>query len=131
MKFKVLKSSFDGISGGASDHNGIESVLHEITYHKGWPSLGELHASITKWSEGAKPGDVYCTQVTAVVAVAVDTIDRVDDVCHHCGREGLDYGELEPVEGGEIEQTVECPECGERWKDVFTLTEQRRLCKGG
>lgn len=132
MRFKVLKSSLDGISGGASDFATIDDVLREVSYHKGWPSLKDLHASILKWSLKAHPGDVYCTQVTAIVAVAVDRLNRADDVCHHCGHEeGLDYGDLDPVEGGDIEQMVKCPQCGERWMDVFTLTEQRALCREG
>jgi hypothetical protein len=131
MRYKVLKSSLDGISGGASDYTTIDDVLREVSYHKGWPSLKDLHASILKWSYSARPGDVYCTQVTAIVAVAVDRLNRADDECHHCGHEGLDYEELSPVEGGDIEQRVACPECGERWMDVFTLSEQRALCKGG
>lgn len=129
MKFKVLKSSMDGISGGASEFTKVDDVLREISYHKGWPTLNDLHASILKWSYKARPGDVYCTQVTAIVAVAVDRLDRADDVCHHCGHEGLDYGDLDAVEDGDIEQRVKCPGCGERWMDVFTLTEQRALCK--
>jgi hypothetical protein len=131
MRFKVLKSSTDGISGGASDYATIDEVLREVSYHKGWPSLKDLHAAILKWSYKAHPGDVFCTQVTAIVAVAVDRLDRAEDVCHHCGHEGMGYGELSPVEDGNIEQEVCCPGCGERWMDVFTLSEQRTLSKKG
>lgn len=111
MRFKVLKSSMDGISGGSSYFNSIDDVLREVR----------------KWAKKARPGDVYCTQVTAIVAVAVDRLDRAEDVCHHCGHEGLQYGALSPVEDGNIEQDVCCPGCGERWMDVFTLSEQRTL----
>lgn len=124
MRFKVLKSSMDGISGGASDFNSIDDVLREICFYKGWPSLAELHASIKKWSLNCRPGSVYTTQVTAIVAVAVDQLSRADDECHYCGHEGLDYDDLHPTDGGDIEQEVMCPGCGERWKDVFTLSEQ-------
>jgi hypothetical protein len=130
MRFKIIKSSLDGISGGASDYTSISDVLREINYSKGWSSIKELHESILKWAVNARPGDVYCTQVTAVIAVAVDHLSRVDDECRHCGEEGLDYDELSPVEGGDIEQRVKCPHCGERWVDVFTLSEQRKLSKG-
>lgn len=131
MRFKVIKSSLDGISGGASSFATIEEVMREVSYYKGWPTLKDLHDSILNWSLKAQPGDVYCTQVTAIVAVAVDPLDRADDVCHHCGHEdGLDYGDLNPVEGGNIEQIVKCPQCGERWMDVFTLSEQRPLSRG-
>jgi ribosomal protein S27AE len=131
MRFKVLKSSLDGISGDASTYAAIDEVLREVSYYKGWPSLQDLHAAILKWSQNAHPGSVFCTQVTAIVAVAVDRLDQADGVCPRCGYdEGLDYGELDPVEGGDIEQRVKCPECGERWMDVFTLSEQRALCKG-
>lgn len=130
MRFKILKSSLDGISGGASDYTAIDDVLREVCYFKGWASLEDMQAVIRKWADKAKPGDVFTTQVTAIVAVAVDRLNRIDDECHHCGHEGLDYDELEPVEGGDIEQRVTCPECGERWIDVFALSEQRALCRG-
>ena len=130
MQFRVLRSSLDGISGGESVFTAIDDVLRQVSYFKGWSSLNQLHASILKWAATANPGDVYCTQVTAIVAVAVNSLSRADDVCHHCGREeGLDYGDLDPVEAGDIEQVVECPGCGERWMDVFALVEQRALCR--
>jgi DNA-directed RNA polymerase subunit RPC12/RpoP len=131
MRFKILKSGLDGISGGESAYSTIDDVLREVSYHKGWPSREALHTSILKWSNEARPGSVFCTQVTAIVAVAVDQLNRVDDECHHCGHEGLDYGDFDPVESGDIEQEVKCPECGERWMDIFTLTEQRDLCREG
>jgi hypothetical protein len=130
MRFKVLKSSFDGISGGESNYENIDDVLREISYHKGWDSIEQLRKSIKKWAKEARPGSVFSTQVTAIIAVGVDRLNRADDVCHHCGYEdGLDYGEMDGVEGGNIEQTTSCPECGERWVDVFVLAEQRSLCK--
>lgn len=86
MLYKVLKSSFDGISGGESKFTSIDDVLREISYHKGWPSLKALHASILKWSVNASPGDVYCTQVTAIVAVAVDCLSRSDEGAAPRGR---------------------------------------------
>jgi len=128
MKFKVLKSSMDGISGGASDYATIDDVLREISFYKGWPSLKALHNAIRKWSHNARPGGVFCTQVTAVVAVAVDRLDSPDDdLCPHCGHDGLDYDDVEPVEGGDFEQRVSCPRCGERWIDVYSLTDRRSL----
>lgn len=127
MKFKVLKSGPDGISGGASDIDSIEGVLREVMYFAGWPSRLALHDSIRKWATAARPGAVFTTQVTAIVAVAVDCLDREDDQCHHCGHEGLDYEDIGPVDGGDLEQEVTCPGCGKRWLDVFTLVEQREV----
>lgn len=129
MIFKVLKSSFDGICGGESRYDKIEDILSEISYHKGWPSIEELHKAIKKWAKKCHPGDVFSTQVTAIVAVAVDRLNRQDDECHHCGCDGMDYEAPEPVEGGDIEQKVKCPHCGERWIDVFGLIEQHELFK--
>lgn len=129
MRFKVLKSSLDGISGGASDYNDIKSVLREICHHKGWPSLKALHDSIKKWAKKARPGDVYTTQVTAIVVVAEDTFEYQDDICPYCGAEGLDYQDFDPVEGGQIEQKVSCRHCDKCWLDVFSLTEQRELLR--
>ena len=50
--------------------------------------------------------------------------------CPYCGHDDvdLDYRDLEPVEGGDVEQVVSCPGCGRRWKDVFRLAEVRELC---
>ena len=129
MRFIILKSSFDGISGGAATYTDIEEILREIRFHKGWDSLKELHDSIRKWFAVCRPGDVFCTQVTAIVATSINPLDYEVDICPHCDYEGLDYGDLQPVESGDIEQEVECPNCSERWIDVFTLTEQRSLVK--
>jgi ribosomal protein S27E len=63
------------------------------------------------------------------VACAIDPVEFEDDQCPDCNHEGLEYGELEPIAGGKIQQEVECPECGERWHEVFVLAERRILCK--
>lgn len=76
MKFKVLKSGPDGISGDASEYNTIDDVLRQISYHKGWPALDDLHASIRKWSTKARPGDVYCTQVTTTRTTTSSSLAR-------------------------------------------------------
>ena len=128
MRFKVLKSSLDGISGGAYSYDTVYEVLREVSYHNGWPTLKDLHSAILDWSRVARPGDVFCTQVTAIVAVA-NRLSRVDDICFHCGSDGLEYGDIEPVEDGNIEQVIRCAKCGERWQDVFSLIEQRALAK--
>lgn len=126
MWFKVLKSSLDGISGGSATYDSITNVLREISYHKGWDSLEDLHKAIREWADHARPGDTFCTQVTAVVAVSIDALSVEDDVCPHCGfEEGLDYDDFDPVEGGDLEQRVTCPSCGRRWTDVFALIERR------
>lgn len=131
MRFKVLKSSMDGISGGASEYAKIDDAMLEISSHMGWPSLRDLQTSILRWSYGCRPGDVYCTQAAVIVAGAVERTGRADDVCHHCGREGLYYDNLVLVEDGSVERVVSCPECGEWWRDVFTLTEQRACAGSG
>lgn len=133
MRYKVLKSSMDGISGGASRFDSIEEVLKEISYHKGWDTLKQLHAAIKRWAKEANPGSVFTTQVTAIVAVAVDRFERQDDVCHHCGFEGpLDYDEMEPVGECEwdIQQKSGCPKCGRQWLDTFVLSGQCELFGG-
>jgi len=40
----------------------------------------------------------------------------------------VECGELDPVEDGDIEQTVKCLKCGRRWMDVFRLVEVHELC---
>ena len=126
MRFKVLKFGLDGISGWESNFDKIEDVLRGISYHKGWPSLKKLHAAILKWAEKTTPGDVFCTHTTVVVTVAIDPLDLVDDACHHCGyEEGLDCTDVNPAEGGNLQQGVKCPKCGKRWRNIYTLTAQR------
>lgn len=125
MRFKLLKSGFDGISGGESDYPSIDAVLHEIVYFRGWNSLEELHASIRKWAKQVRAGDVFCTQGSVIVATTSSFED--EDMCPHCGLDGMDYEELSPTEGGIIEQSVKCPGCGERWVDIFSLTGRRSL----
>lgn len=129
MRYKVLKSGPDGICAGGLNYTRIEDVLSEILHYKGWASLDALHQAIVTWASDAEPGDVYCTPTSAIVVVSPTRHDFEDDICHLCGHEGLDYQELSPVEGGDIEQEVTCPGCGERWMDVFTLIAQRSLCK--
>lgn len=46
MRFKVIKAGFDGISGGQSTYETIGDVLKEISFHKGWGSVKQLHAAI-------------------------------------------------------------------------------------
>lgn len=129
MRFKVLKSSFEGFSVVTSDS--IDAALREIFFFKGWESKEKLHAAIRKWAEVARPGDVFCTQVTAIVAVAVSKFEQAEDVCPHCDQTGLDYDEFDATEDGNVEQRVGCPHCGRRWVDVFILAEQRPLAKRG
>lgn len=133
MKFKVLKSSFSGISGGESDFLTIENVLREIFDYRGWSSLADLHAAIKKWADNAKLGDVFCTRVTAIVVTAANDFYEDEDTCIHCGGTGLEYDCFDTVEGGThdtVEQRVECTRCEALWVDVFTLTGQRVLRKG-
>lgn len=127
MIYKILKSSFDGISGGASRYDTIDEVLREVSYHKGWESKEQLHEAIRRWAIQAEPGSIFCTQVTAIVAVAVSKCSQTEDLCPYCGITGLDYQELGPIESGDLEQEVSCPDCGKRWVDVFTLADRREL----
>lgn len=129
MRFKVLKSSLDGISGGQSSYTSIKEVLREIIWYKGWDSREQLHESIRKWSENCQPGSVFTTQVTAIIAVGIESGIRVDDECTECGHEGLDYQDLDPVEDGGIQQEVSCPGCGLHWMDKFVLVDRKELPK--
>jgi DNA-directed RNA polymerase subunit M/transcription elongation factor TFIIS len=129
MSFRVIKSGFDGISGGDSRYDSIKDVLREISYSKGWDSIEQLHKSITKWAKSAKPGSVFSTQVTAIVVARDELTTEDHDECSECGHEGLDYGEFELQEGAHLEQEVWCPECGARWSDMFEFAERRELAK--
>jgi hypothetical protein len=106
-----------------------DSITDIQQWHDGWDSFEDLHAAIRKWQSTCRPGDVFCTQARAIVACAVDPESQEDDVCPYCGHDdGLDYDNLDPVEGGNIEQRVKCPRCSEVWMDVFALSERRSLC---
>lgn len=127
MRFKVFKSSFDGISGGASMYESIDDVLNEIACAKGWNSIKELHAAIRKWAETARPGASFCTHVTAIVAIPTDLSERTQKICLECGLSAcLEYGPLVYTATGNVEQCVHCTECDARWSDIFALAEQRR-----
>jgi uncharacterized protein with PIN domain len=39
----------------------------------------------------------------------------------------LDYGELSPVESGNIEQKISCDKCRRCWVDIFHLVDIREL----
>jgi hypothetical protein len=132
MHYVILKSSLDGISGGTSRYTSINEVLREISYHRGWDSREQLHTAIRFWAEhDPQPGSVFCTQVTAIVAVGLERGIHADDECTECGHQGMDYGELAPMESGDIEQEVSCSQCGRRWMDVFVLADRRALFKRG
>ncbi len=127
MKYRVVKSSLDGISGGANLFS-LDEACKEIYHFKNWNSLEELHASIRKWAKKAKSGEVYTTAVSAIIAV--DVIDELNgEECPECQSEEIDYGELSPEEGGRITQTGTCDKCGARWQDEFALVERHQLCK--
>lgn len=130
MKFKVIKSSFDGICGGESRFDSIDEVLREVAYSKGWISQAEMHEAIRKWAKQCRAGDVFCTHVTAIVAVGPSRPDRVEDECPNCLHKGLEYGEIDGTEDGDLEQLVSCPSCCRRWVDTFTLSDQRVLKEG-
>lgn len=127
MQYKVLKSGLDGISGGDSLYASIDEVLREISYHRGWDNLKQLHNAIRRWSNDVEPGSVFATQASAIIAIGVGRSLHADDLCTECGHEGMDYTELEPVEGGDFEQDVSCPGCGGRWRDVYVLADRHRL----
>jgi hypothetical protein len=52
------------------------------------------------------------------------------DGCPYCkaDMEQFDYGEMDPVEDGSVEQKVKCLQCKRVWMDVFLLKEVRELC---
>ena len=128
MKFRIIKSSVDGVSGGDSLMDIDDICQRHIFFSRGWDSLKKLHEAIKAWSEKAAPGDVFKTHASVVVAAGFDPMDD-QHACPKCECEDLDYGDLDPFESGDIEQIVSCCECGERWKDVFVLAERRKLCK--
>lgn len=126
MKFRVIKASIDGICGGDSTLF-LKQVLAGVRYHAGWSNLNEMHAAIRRWAKQAKPGSCFKTRGSAIVATGcIDSPPEVDKY-PKCGEENLDYGDLDPVEEGNIEQTVTCPKCGERWQDIFVLAERHEL----
>jgi hypothetical protein len=130
MHYVILKSSLDGISGGTSRYTSIDEVLREIFDHRGWDSREQLHKAIRNWAEqDPHPGSVFCTQGTAIVAVGLACGIHANVECTECGHRGMDYGELAPVESGDIEQEVSCPQCGRRWQDVFVLADRREFFK--
>lgn len=54
-----------------------------------------------------------------------------NNCCPYCKAEiyhAGEYEEMEPVEDGNVEQTVICLKCNRRWTDVYTLTDVRELC---
>jgi hypothetical protein len=130
MRFRVLKSGFDGISGGDSRFDSIDEVLRDINFYRGWDSREQLHDAIRKWAVRAEPGSVFTTQVTGIVAYGVGDGVRYGDACDGCGQEDLKYEKIVLTDAGHIEQEISCPECNRRWKDIFTLAERRVLEPG-
>lgn len=52
------------------------------------------------------------------------------DECPYCREdiwEVAEFGELDPVECGDIEQKVKCTACGRTWIDVFRLIDVREI----
>lgn len=125
-KYRVIKSSFDGVSGGDSLFT-LKEALSELYHCKGWDNLKQMQASIKRWAKVAKPGDVFKSAVSCIVCTGcLDGIPSVDQ-CPKCGNDSLDFSDLDPVEDGNIEQRVSCPECGAHWQDVFVLAERHEL----
>lgn len=127
MKFDLYKSGFDGLSFGPSDLS-IEDVCKQISYFKGWDSLKQLHSNIKKWAKKAAPGDHFSTGFTVVICRGVAR-NVQDAMCPECGGENLDYGDMDGVEGGNVEQMMTCGDCGYRCMDVFVLAERHELSK--
>jgi len=126
MNFLVLKSSFDGICN-AGKFTQIEEVIREVYYSKGWDSIEELHKAIKKWTIKSQAGEVFCTSTTAIIKINWNSNDGNSDECPYCQSSDLDYGDLDPIEGGDFQQRVLCSKCGKKWMDVFALTERRGL----
>lgn len=66
-KFRVLKSSIDGLCGGESRLT-LDEACSEIITYKGWDSIEQLREAIRKWGKVARAGSVFKTQVSAIVA---------------------------------------------------------------
>ncbi len=127
MNYKVIKSGFDGISGGSSTFDSIDEAISELSYHKGWDTLEQMRDSIRKWSKSTSAGDTFCTQVSCIVAVGiVKGIDDLDE-CPKCEWGDLEYDEIEPQEDGGASQIVWCPKCRKQWKDVFLLAARHDM----
>lgn len=126
MRFKVLKSSADGICGGDATYDDIENVLWEIFCYKGWNSVEDLHEDIQQWAKRCEPGDVFRTQASVIVAIVSDRLPYSDDTCPRCHDANMDYGNFS-VEEGDIEQEVRCLACGAHWIEVFTFSGRRYL----
>lgn len=68
-KFRVIKSSIDGVCGGHS-RMPIADACQEIMVHKGWDSIQHLRDRINEWSKTAKTGDVFCTHASVIVCAS-------------------------------------------------------------
>lgn len=128
MRFTVLKAAFGEVTGGHLSFPNIEGALKEIIYFKGWESKEQLHNAIKRWACHSDPGSVFTTQAAAIVAQP-DGIAIDDNICAECGHAGIEYAEMSPVEGGNIEQKGFCPECGKQWNDVFVLVQRQELVR--
>ena len=125
MKFQVIKSGMDGIAGGSGQLS-IEEATREICNYKGWDSIEELRERIIAWGQNARPGDVFTTTYSVIVARSPYGYEP-DGICAECGSDDLDWGEIQCVEDGGLEQLGGCNGCGRRWIDVFGLMERREL----
>jgi hypothetical protein len=56
------------------------------------------------------------------------------EVCPYCKADNdmcgmnIEYGDLDPVEDGDIQQEVKCLQCGRRWMDIYRLVDVHELC---
>lgn len=124
--FVVYKASLDGISGGEATYS-LEEVLRELWDSKGWDSRQHMLAGIQQWAAKAQPGNSFKTRSSVVVCVS--SHGQVYCTCPECdaAEENIDWGDLSPVESGNVEQKGECLICEARWMDVWTPSERREL----
>lgn len=122
--FYVLKSSLDGLCG-ANHAMSLKRVCEEISYHRGWETLEQLHDAIRTWGAKAQPGEIFKTPASAVVVGPREVGDELDrDECASCDECDLDYDEIELGEDDRFRQGVSCPHCGATWTDIYTLTSR-------
>lgn len=125
MKFLIIKSSLDGISTAGDHRYTLKEVLREIHYSKGWDSLKQLHEAITNWAAKARVGSVFSTAATAIVSVDGGKIEEGE--CGYCDDALLEFGEFAVNEENEIEQRVQCQNCGCTWIDIFTWSDRKEI----
>ena len=118
-RFEVYRSSPASEKFVRSHVGDIDEVFAEVGM--------ELSKSTREWAGRAKPGAVFGLFPFVIVCRGIDAPSD-EYKCEECGNEELEYGDLNPVEGGNVEQKIGCENCGRQWMDIFYLSERRELC---